>query len=272
MAMEPINPTRIMFDPTRKYPEEVYEAFEPIKEIYDLMTVLTEGVLADGPLTLLEVEAVLHANYVMSNFITNLREHGIVEPEKRDDDTHLNACVTALLAMKIRDREIYEATSDDYIKRCLQLLEYIVEDGRISKKETLVALSTLKAEVTKKIAIVRRRHIKPFNFLIPIPKYHRRKNKDESPPEFLKRVYSRFFARGLRPVHVRYEDENFYNTLHVWCSRNKIELNSLFVPERDQNGRLLTDKQRFLKKVREMPDPTSKRGRGAPNRLVRAKK
>jgi hypothetical protein len=255
--MEPINPTTVLMDPSSQYPAEIYETFAPVQKAYDLLVLATQGALADGPITLMEIEAVLHANHFMSRFIKQLHVFGIIEPSERGADMHLNACVTAILAMKIRDREIYESTGDEYIKRCLQLLDYIVDDQRLSKKETLAALTQLKNEVTRKIVTVRGRQIKPFKFLVSIERYADREDKDENPRDFLIRVYGVHIPRGLKPAHVRYEDENFYDNLHVWCSRNKVDLKALFRAEADPMERLLTDKQKRFRKYASMPDPES---------------
>jgi hypothetical protein len=255
--MEPLNPTRLLFDSTSDYPEAVFEAFAPVKEIYDLLVVVTKGALADGPVSLFEIEAVLHANYIMSECMEYLYHHGIIEPSDRAADVHLNACVTAILAMKVRDKEIYETTKDECVKRCLQLLEYIVLDERLSKKETLAALSRLKAETTKRIVAVRSRHNKPFVFGKKIEKYAKRKNKKENPRDFLNRTYNLYFIRGLKPVHIKYEDEDFYNVLHVWCSRNKVDINSLFMQDGNAARDRLTDKQKILRMASEMPEPST---------------
>jgi hypothetical protein len=255
--MESINPTRLLFDSKANYPNDVFKAFEPVRDIYELMVLLTEGLLADGPLTLMEVEAVLHSNYIVSKYMNYLQDHGIVDPKERTVDVNLNSCLTALLAMKIRDKEIYETTKDECVKRCVQLLQLIVEDSRLSKKETLAALTEVKAEATKRIVEVRRRHNKRFVFRDKIERYQDRKAKDENPKDFLTRTYGRYFARGLKPVHLKYEDPDFYNVLHVWCSRNRVDIKSLFVDPGAIAQRSLTDKQKFIKKVREMPEPTS---------------
>jgi hypothetical protein len=119
-------------------------------------------------------------------------------------------------------------TKEDCIRGCREILQRLVDDERLPKRETIAALTELKAEITKRIVAIRHRHNKPFVFRQKIQKYADRDDKGENPKEFLLRVYGAYLSRGLKPVQIRYEDPGFYNVLHTWCSRNKIDIRDLF--------------------------------------------
>jgi hypothetical protein len=249
--MKPVLSTKFLFDDNADYPESMFEHFSPIMEMYNLIVVMTDGLLASGPVSALEIEAILDANATVSRFIDILSKKGIIIPSKKNIDVTLNSCLSAILAMKIRDRHIYEATKEECINRCRQLLDYIVNDERVSKKETIETLTELKMEITRRIKHVRTRHAKPFKFLPPPEKYSERTDKKENPEQFFDRVYKKFLVRGIKPVHLKYEDEGYYNVLHVWCSRRGKDINRLFdreEPDRD------TTKQKLNKKMRKMKE------------------
>ena len=251
--MKPTLTTALLFNPDVDYPNAVYQAFADVKALYDIVVKLTDGLLADSPLSLLEVEAVLDSNAIVTRFIAMLAPYGIIEPSERNVDVTLNSCLSSLLAMKIRDKKIYESTHDEYMTRCTQLLDYLVSDERVSKTATINALTKIKSEVTRRIKYVRARHAKPFKFVPAVEKYADREDKHENPEQFFQRVYGRFLARGLLPVHIKYEDSSYYNVLHVWCSRNKKEVNALFEwqgPDRT------TDKEKVFRKLKSTPEPT----------------
>ena len=130
--------------------------------------------------------------------------------------------------MTLNHQKTYLVTREVCVRRCLEIVQSVIDDERIPKRETIATMTELKAEITKRIVALKRRHNKPFVFQQKIPKYAHRDDKSENPKEFLLRVYGAYLPRGLKPVQIGYEDPAFYNVLHAWCSRRKIDIRDLF--------------------------------------------
>jgi hypothetical protein len=149
-------------------------------------------------------------------------------------DALLYSFVTALLAMKLRDRhEVFCADTTKFIG----LLDKIVCTHRFNKKETIAHLTQLKAEVTRRIVKVRKSRRKQFIFPSTHQTYAERKDAIKNPSEFFDQVYAKYVTYGLEPADIRTVDPPYYNAFHVWCSRNGRKISEFF----DQSPRKSTN-------------------------------
>jgi hypothetical protein len=130
--------------------------------------------------------------------------------------------------MPLNHQKTYLITREVCVRQCLEIIQNVIDNERIPKRETIATMKELKTEITKRIVALKRRHNKPFVFGQKIQKYADRDDKRENPKEFLLRVYGAYLSRGLKPVQVLYEDPGFYNVLHGWCSKYKIDVRDLF--------------------------------------------
>ena len=148
-------------------------------------------------------------------------------------------------------------TKEDCIRCCREILQRLIDNERLSKTETIAALTELKMEITTKIVALRFRRTKPFAFPRKMQKYGDRYDKKEKPKEFLLRVYGTYLRRGLKPAQVRYEDPAFYNVLHTWCSRNKIDIRDLFFGQTTNAENEIASEGAAVEKHRALAGPIS---------------
>ena len=133
-----------------------------------------------------------------------------------------------------KNRELRQATriGDDRIHAVqLDIFNYILDaltfDRRVKKIDAITILKGMKTDLNLRITYVRTCRETGYRFQELPEKYANRKNKNERPDQFFRRVYASHVPRGLTQADIRRTDPAYYNVLHVWHTRHERKLKCL---------------------------------------------